>query len=386
MRVKVVLLMSLFSTNIGEWVYFIALNLLVLNLTDSAMAVSLLYVLMPIAMLVTNSWAGSFVDRVNVRTFLIGLNACRALLIIGIACMPNIFVIYLLSFLLQIGNSMYATASFVYIVRVIPENQLQHFNAWKSMAQSSGFILGPGIAGILFLIGTVEYAILMNVVILLMSCAFYLYLPKTLSLNESKPFSIQLIKEDWHSVITYSKKNQFIASLFIVYGLFMVVLTSIDSLEAAFAMKDLGLNESSYGLLVSIAGLGFVIGSIINIKWSFHPLKAIICGMILTGIGYFIYSISTTFSIAAIGFLILSGALTFVNVGYTTFTQKNIASNLLGRFISIFSMIEAFGMLVLITAFGVAAEMVNVRIIVQIGTLLLFGITLSLLVSKNRLG
>lgn len=384
MRVKIVLLISLFSTNIGEWVYFIALNLFVLNLTDSGLAVGILYVIMPIAMLVTNSWAGSFVDRVNIRTLLCILNVLRAVMILCIAFTSNIFFIYGLSFFLQIGNALYSTASFVYIARIIPEHLLPRFNAWKSMAQSSGFILGPAIAGVLFMIGSIKFAILMNAFILIVSSVLYLFLPKTHPLVERKPISLQLLKEDWREVLAYSKIHQFVVILFILYGLYMVVITSIDSLEAAFALKTLRLDESSYGLLVSIAGVGFVIGSAINIKWTIPPLKAVVGGMLLTGIGYFIYCISTTFSVAAIGFFVLSAALTFVNVGYTTFIQKNISNDILGRFMSIYSMIEAFAMLLLIIAFGLMAEILNVRIMVQSGTFLLIIIMLSIMFARKR--
>ena len=51
---------------------------------------------------------------------------------------------------------------------------------------------------------------------------------------------------------------------------------------------------------------------------------------------------------------------------------------------SIYSMIEAFGMLVLIMAFGLMAEMLNVRIMVQSGTVLLIIIMLSLMFTRKR--
>ena len=183
MRLKTLLLINLFSSDIGEWVYFIALNLMVLKLTDSAFAVSILYILLPVAMLLTNSWAGSVIDRVNIRTLLISLNILRALLVVCIALTANLFFIYSLSLLLHIGTSIYSTASFVYITRIIPEAEQQRFNAWKSMAQSSGFILGPSIAGMLFIIGSVETAIVVNSIILLISSIIYLYLPNVMSLN-----------------------------------------------------------------------------------------------------------------------------------------------------------------------------------------------------------
>ncbi|MCT4780686.1 MULTISPECIES: hypothetical protein [Exiguobacterium] len=48
------LLTSVGISNLGAWVYFIALNLIVLDRTNSAFAVSVLYMLVPIAALLTS--------------------------------------------------------------------------------------------------------------------------------------------------------------------------------------------------------------------------------------------------------------------------------------------------------------------------------------------
>jgi hypothetical protein len=44
---------------LGSWIYLIALNIAILNLTGSAAAVAGLYIIRPIAVLITNTWSGS---------------------------------------------------------------------------------------------------------------------------------------------------------------------------------------------------------------------------------------------------------------------------------------------------------------------------------------
>ena len=200
----------------------------------------------------------------------------------------------------------------------------------------------------------------------------------------SKSISFEMLREDWRTVFHYTKNNRFIALIFILNGLYMVCLTSIDSLEAAFSMNTLQLDESTYGLLVSVAGIGFVIGSIVNIKWAIPPLIAIKWGMVCTAIGYSIYSFSTSWGMAAVGFFVVSGALTFVNVGYVTFIQKKLTTELLGRFMSIFSLIEAFGMIVMIGTFAVMTEIVTLRSLVKSGVVFLIFIVVTFFISEKR--
>ena len=64
-------------SNVGGWVYLIALNLIILNETGSPLAIALLYILGPIATICSNAWAGSLIDRVNTRRLMMGLDVFR---------------------------------------------------------------------------------------------------------------------------------------------------------------------------------------------------------------------------------------------------------------------------------------------------------------------
>ncbi|MED1109425.1 hypothetical protein P4T96_06580 [Bacillus pumilus] len=75
--------------NIGEWIYMIALHLLIFQETGSVLAVTAVYMLRPAAALLTNSWSGSLIDRLNQRKVMISLDISRAILI---ACIP--FVLF----------------------------------------------------------------------------------------------------------------------------------------------------------------------------------------------------------------------------------------------------------------------------------------------------
>ncbi len=60
-----ILLFGIGLSNVGAWIYFIALNLIILDMTGSPLALAILYMMRPLAGLVTNAWSGSLVDRVN---------------------------------------------------------------------------------------------------------------------------------------------------------------------------------------------------------------------------------------------------------------------------------------------------------------------------------
>lgn len=180
-RVKIYLIISLFIANIGEWIYFIALNLIVLAITNSPASVTILYLFVPIATLLTNSWAGSFVDRVNIKRLIIYLYLSRVVLMLILVITTHLFTIYLLTFFISIFTAIYTNAVFVYSTKVIVQNEQQRFNGWRSMTQSAGFILGPMIAGLLFFLGTAKLAIIINIIALMIAMLFFSKCPNNIN-------------------------------------------------------------------------------------------------------------------------------------------------------------------------------------------------------------
>nr|WP_313898444.1 hypothetical protein [Lederbergia sp. NSJ-179] len=161
-----------------------------------------------------------------------------------------------------------------------------------------------------------------------------------------------------------------ITFVYVLFSGITVFMTALDSLEAAFATKVLLLSESAYGFLVSIAGIGIIIGSLTNALFS-NRLKTNILisfGAIFTPIGYLIFAYSQEFIWASIGFFTLTFALSFGNTGFLTFFQNNVSVNIMGRFSSIFGVLEALLIILFTTVVGVFSELYDIRFIYIIGS------------------
>lgn len=142
-----ILLGAIGIANIGEWIYMIALHLLIFQETGSVLAVTAVYLLRPAAALLTNSWSGSLIDRLNQRNVMISLDITRALLI---ACIPfalfsgHLIILYVMVFFIQMAQAMFHLASMVYMTGLIPADNRKRFNAIRSLLQSGDFYLARG--------------------------------------------------------------------------------------------------------------------------------------------------------------------------------------------------------------------------------------------------
>lgn len=361
--------------NIGGWIYLLALNLIILDKTGSVLAVTGLYIIKPLARMLTGPWAGSLIDRVSTKHFMIFLDVIRAILVGSLLFVDSLWVIYLLVLFIQMAGAMFETSSFTYMTLLLPEEDRNKFNAVLTFVHSGAFVTGPFLAGILFMLAPLEFSFVINVLVFICCGIWTTFLPNLLNTipETKKHLHVKEVREDWFIVWDFSKKY---LSFFFIYMTFqgtMLITAALDSTEVAFAKEVLLLTDAAYGSLVSIAGLGFLLGAICtNLLVRFLSPKAMMgLGTLFVAIGYLIYSLSTSYLAASIGFFGLSFSLSIANTGFMTFIQSRIHSNMMGRITSLYEMISSFVQIIAVLLFGLAASWVSVKTVVIGGSLLM---------------
>lgn len=384
-KYPLILLGGIGISNVGAWVYLIALNLIILNETGSPLAIALLYILSPIATICSNAWSGSLIDRVNTRRLMMGLDIFRAICIALIPFLSSLTYVYVLAFIIHMGSAIFQPTSMVYMTKLIPEQDRQRFNALRSFINSCGSLIGPAIAGILFWMGTPYTAIHVNAVALFISALMIMMLPNVdsrLKEIEGQRFTWDMIKSDVRIVFNFSKDNIYVTNIYVLFCCTTLFMTAIDSLEAAFAKGVLSISDTNYGFLLSVFGAGIIIGSFINSVFSKQLAvnRLIGIGTIFTSLGYIVLYSSSGFISAVPGVFLIGFAVTFANTGYLTFYQNHVPVRMMGRFGSIFSVIEAGFIVAFTILIGLAAELTSIRPVGLIGSFSFF--LLGLLVLK----
>ncbi|MFP7175512.1 MFS transporter [Priestia filamentosa] len=387
-RYPSILLFSIGISSVGSWIYFIALNLIVLNLTESALAVSGLYIIRALSTLFTNIWSGSLIDRLNKKYLMITLDIAQSIFIVLLPFFSSLGLIYGMVFIITIASSMYHSTSITYITKLIPMRQRKRFNSLRSLLDSGAFVTGPAIAGMMFTLGSPNIAIYINAGALLLSALITMRMPNVESTvkveksTETTRISFKLLKDDWKLVIRFSRQYVYIMAVYLLFSMINVMMTATDSLEAAFATKVLSLTEGEYGVLVSIAGAGVLVGSLLNtiIVEKIPTSWMIGMGSIITAGGYILLSASHTFLIAAVGFFVLSFATAFANTGFYTFYQNNIPIDIMGRIVSLYGFIEAFLIIIFTITFGISAELISIRFVVVLGSFIMLLVAISLFI------
>ncbi|UHA76107.1 MFS transporter [Paenibacillus sp. 481] len=372
-------------SHFGNWIYLIALNILVLDMTNSAAAVAGLYIIGPIARLFTNLWAGSVIDRMNKRHLMILADVIRGALIFLIPLMSSIWAIYVIMFVANLASAFFGPSSTFYITKLVAPDERKRFNSLMSMLTSGSFLLGPAIAGVLIITIGTAWCVVINAVSFFI-CAFLIsMLPNVVDENLAKrePVRLRVILEDWKLVQQFMLDSRYFIRIYLLYQSAIMIFFALDSQEVTYIKQYLHLDDQLYGLIVSLAGVGALLGAaasaIVANRFSLQAYLAV--GMLFSTLGYAMFYLSSQFWTATFSFVFLGFVMSFSNTGYSTFYQNNVPTSIMGRFGSTEGMFQSVVQIIATSTLGLMAEWFDLQLVCMIFALMAVLISIGLFVN-----
>lgn len=366
----IILLSSIGISSIGDFIYLVAINIIVYQLTGSATAVAGLWLISPLTNIVTKFWTGSFIDYRSKRKVMIVTYLVRVLFICLIPVAPNMAVIYGILVVLSVAKAFFNPSSMTYVAILIPKEKRKRFNAIRSFTSSGAFIIGPAIGGSLILLTSIETTLWLNAAFFAISAILLFLLPEkeNIDKNTIPALTIAQVIRDFTVVQKFIMQNQYVSFVYLAFIMIMVFSFAMDVQEVVFTQQVVGLTEFDYSLLISITGVGSVVGafllSVFSNKISLRYMITV--GLIMMTIGYVIYAFSWSFASIVVGFVILGFFNVFLNAGIMTFYQNNIPIDIMGRVTSIFQLIQSAIQVLFILIIGVIADLVSLRLTIVV--------------------
>jgi MFS family permease len=296
---------------IGMWIQNVAMGWLVYRLTGSATLLGVVGFAENIPVFLLTPLAGVLVDRWNrrrifvVTQFLFMVQAFLMALL-TLTGMIQIWHIILLSVVLGVITAIDATTRQSFWVEMIEKKEdLGNAIALNSTMYNSARLLGPAFAGfviaavgegICFLLNGISY---IAVIIALMAMRLS---PKVRELREAN--FIQGFKEG----IKYASGIIPIRYTLLLLALISFIANPYLVLMPVFAKEVLGGGAVTLGYLVGCSGLGALIGAIfIASQKNNHRLaEFIFWGAFISGLGFFVFSISKALWLSLISVFVIS--------------------------------------------------------------------------------
>ncbi|MEG0473821.1 MAG: MFS transporter [Solibacillus sp.] len=383
-----VLLGALGFSTLGNWIYLIALNLSVWHLTNSPAAVAGIYIVGPVARIISSFFAGSIIDRQNKKKLMIISDVVRGIIVCMMPFMTSIGLIYVLIFLANIAGSFFGPSSTYVITKLVKDDDKQRFNALNSTLGSGSFMIGPALAGAIIAVSNTSVAMWVNG-FTFFACAWAISLLPTIAEDEAMKRQIitwQMIRSDFQQVWAFIHTRPELFKFLTVYTTALMIAFALDSQEMSFLKEVLATSDTMYGIVVSVAGVGAIVGGITATALvNKLSLKTYIgLGFLLTILSYTLFYASPTLIFAIISFIALGFFMAFSNSGYATIYQKTIPPTLMGRFGSSLNLLQSVAQIIFTLMLGMFAEWYSLQYVTVLFALVAVLLALYLYWHVNR--
>ena len=380
------LALSYAVNELGDWMGIVALSVLVLEQTDSALATTLLFLgnffvpalLAPLLVV--------RVERPPPRFVLPAIYAGEAAafgalaLLAGHFSLTAIVIVATLDGVLALTSRTLTRAVAAAMLR--PVGELRPGNAILNVAFTGGAAIGPALAGGVVAVLGVQSALLLD------AASFYAIawiLLTAGALPQAAPEPGAMLKR-LRAGLGYIRRGPVLRRLLAAQAMAFVFFAAVLPIEVIYAKETLGAGDVGYGLLLGSWGGGMVLGSIVFAALRRAPLPALLLfSTLAVGAGYLGMAAAPTLAVAC-GAAALGGAGNGVQwVAVVSAVQELTIDEMQARVISVLESVGAAMPGVGFVLGGVIATVLDPRavfVIAGIGVFAIVAVSIPLLGRK----
>jgi MFS family permease len=359
-----------FVSGIGDWLYIVAILVVIYRESGDAAVVGLFGAARVVPYIVLSIPAGFVADRFDRRLILLVTDLARGAAMLGMAWLVAtdgpVFGIVALAILAACFSTFFYPAIGAYIPNLVTdERQLGPANsAWASL-DNVGFIIGPVIGGLLVAFGDVTLAFLINAGTFVVIAVVLWGLPPSSNVAAPRPepaeppIGSELVPEA-SSVRTAIRPMFGIAIVEFGAGL---LNGGIGVLTVILAVETLEAGEAATGYLNAAIGVGGVIGALVSgvlvLRRRLGP--PLIAGSLAMAAGIAIVGAVPLLAVALLAIAVISSGALILNVVTTTLLQRVTTDAFRGRGVGVLMTVAtlaeavgAFTLPVLVVALGAA--------------------------------
>jgi MFS family permease len=353
-------------SNFGDTLHYIALVVLVYQLTGQGAAVAVLVAAEVVPVLLLGPIAGVVIDRFSRKSVLIGSDLIRALLVLSLLWPQGAWHAYLVAAGLAAGNTFFnPTVQAVIPALTTDEQRL----AANSVAWSTGRlvqIVASAIAGGLIAYLGTRVAFGFNAITFVVSALLIarLRIPDHAGqLGEQTTRGLGSFFADARAGLAFARHDYFVSRLLVVQALASLAVGATGAMLVVLSEEHLRLPPAGFAWLIGAIGVGALVGPLIpnalardyrDARWLFVPY-------VIRGIGDALLAVVTSLP-AALGILFVYGLNTSTGmVVFSSTVQGAVPDQVRGRVFTLLDVTWNAMRLVSLAVGGIIVGVVGIR-------------------------
>jgi MFS family permease len=330
------LLFGEFVSSIGDWLYLVALLVVVYQRENSPALLGLVGAVRVLPYVVLSVPAGVIVDRFDRRMVLLVTDVARGVVMLGLALLVAIeaplLPIVVLTLLAACFSTFFGPAIGAYLPTLVrDESELGPANsAWASL-DNIGFIVGPALAGLLIAGADLTIAFILNAVSFAVVAVVLWGLPSTRPVRDVE--TVEAVPAPASVKAMVRERMRPLAGLAVINVVGGFVFGGLGVLTVIIAVDVLQQGDAATGYLNGAIGLGGVIGALVSgalvLRRRLGP--PLVAGGVVFGLGLIALGQSGSLFPALVAMTIAAAGSLLMEVVGTTLFQRIVPDELRGR-------------------------------------------------------
>jgi len=320
-------------TNIGDSALFLMVAVWVKDMTGSDGAAAMVLVVMGLPALLA-PFIGQIADRMSRKKLLVWTNTAMIPILASLFAVRGegqLWIIYVVVFLYGVMQYCTASAGSGIIRDLLPDEELASANGLLQTIDQALRLISP-------LIGTGLYVLIgpFAVVSLTTVCfAITAFLLSRLVITETPPAVPEEGSSYWQELgkgFGHLFRTPVLGPLTIVLTVAFGIVGMVNAAVFPMMEQGLGVEAAMLGVLVSLQGVGAVVGGITSSTAvrRFGESRAVGLGTILLGLGLAPF-VGTSMFLAIVGMIVIGFGVPWIVVAYMTLRQRLTPAELQGR-------------------------------------------------------
>jgi MFS family permease len=324
---------------IGTWMQTIAQNWLVYELTGSAADLGLVNFVGAVPMVLLTFYAGEIADRFDKRRVVFWCQVAMMLLalVLGALCWTGavrLWHVLVLAFLLGAAMAIDTPARQSFVVELVGKEDLSNAIALNASIFHGARVIGPAAAGILVAVSGVAGAFFLN------GASFLAVLLALFLMDVSlirRTGGVEAARDPLAGV-RYLRENRVPRAVVLLISLSAMIAMPFYVLVPIITKEILGGGAGSYGVLMSSAGVGSVVGSLFAAnpyvgkhKGSMLVTSSLVFPVLLLVLAFMKGYAGTLLVLVLVGF-----SYVVQNASANSLLQEHVPDHLRGRVMSLY--------------------------------------------------
>jgi ENTS family enterobactin (siderophore) exporter len=331
-----VLLASQGVSSLGDGVSFAALPLLVLALTGSGFAMGVVGAIQTLPDLFFGMIAGAIADRSDRKRMMFLADLIRAALTAMIPLSvaldgPTMAVIVVVTAPMAVCRSFFLAGYTASVPALVGRSQIGRANSYFEVIFSTGFIIGPAIAGLLAATIGPGPTLAIDALSFLVSSLAIALVRRDLRAPVERPPAA--LVTDIREGIDYIVGSPTLRSAIAFWALTAILLAPLVTALTVDVTVDLHLESWILGLVLAAYGVGTVVGSLISARWigRSRVAEVLIGGNLTMGLALIVLALAIQVPVLLAVAFVAGVAQSLVLVMYLTLRTTYSPDALLGR-------------------------------------------------------